>query len=60
MHFFIFLIFKNVDVTKQGDVDKLMLDLDGTENKSKCIKMLFMMLHNRRVRYSVDVHWVYQ
>lgn len=30
-----FLISKNVDVTKQNDIDKLMLDLDGTENKSK-------------------------
>lgn len=29
------LIVKNIDVTKQGDVDKVMLDLDGTENKSK-------------------------
>ncbi|XP_068700244.1 alpha-enolase-like isoform X2 [Montipora foliosa] len=29
------LISKNIDVTKQGDVDKIMLDLDGTENKSK-------------------------
>lgn len=30
-----FLISKNVDVTKQTEVDQLMLDLDGTENKSK-------------------------
>lgn len=30
-----FLISKNVDVTKQSEVDQLMLDLDGTENKSK-------------------------
>ncbi|KAK2556406.1 Alpha-enolase [Acropora cervicornis] len=29
------LIGKNIDVTKQADVDKIMLDLDGTENKSK-------------------------
>lgn len=29
------LIEKNIDVTKQVDVDKIMLDLDGTENKSK-------------------------
>lgn len=29
------LIAKNIDVTKQGDVDKMMLDMDGTENKSK-------------------------
>lgn len=29
------LIAKNIDVTKQEDVDKLMLELDGTENKSK-------------------------
>ncbi|XP_078373432.1 alpha-enolase-like isoform X4 [Oculina patagonica] len=29
------LISKNVDVTKQEDVDKIMLDLDGTENKTK-------------------------
>ena len=29
------LIAANIDVTKQGDVDKIMLDLDGTENKSK-------------------------
>ena len=29
------LISKNVDVTKQTEVDALMLELDGTENKSK-------------------------
>ena len=29
------LIAKNIDVTKQSEVDKIMLDLDGTENKSK-------------------------
>lgn len=29
------LISKNVDVTKQEEVDKIMLELDGTENKSK-------------------------
>ncbi|XP_022090048.1 enolase-like [Acanthaster planci] len=29
------LIAKNPDVTKQTEVDKIMLDLDGTENKSK-------------------------
>lgn len=29
------LIAKNIDVTKQSDVDKIMLDMDGTENKSK-------------------------
>lgn len=29
------LIAKNVDVTKQKEVDKIMLDLDGTDNKSK-------------------------
>ena len=29
------LIAKNIDVTKQEDVDKIMLELDGTENKSK-------------------------
>ena len=29
------LIAKNIDVTKQEEVDQLMLDLDGTENKSK-------------------------
>ena len=29
------LIAKNVDVTKQAEVDALMLELDGTENKSK-------------------------
>ena len=29
------LIAKNIDVTKQEAVDQLMLDLDGTENKSK-------------------------
>jgi len=28
------LISKNVDVTKQAEIDQLMLDLDGTENKS--------------------------
>jgi len=31
----IFDFFKNVDVTKQEEVDKLMLELDGTDNKSK-------------------------
>ena len=29
------LIAKNIDVTKQEAVDKLMLEMDGTENKSK-------------------------
>lgn len=29
------LIAKGVEVTNQGEVDKIMLDLDGTENKSK-------------------------
>lgn len=29
------LIAKNIDVTKQSDVDQIMLDLDGTDNKSK-------------------------
>ena len=29
------LITKGIDVTKQQEVDKIMLDLDGTENKSK-------------------------
>lgn len=29
------LIKKDIDVTKQAEVDQLMLDLDGTENKSK-------------------------
>ena len=29
------LIAKNIDVTKQQEVDRIMLDLDGTENKSK-------------------------
>ncbi|CAH3042913.1 unnamed protein product [Porites evermanni] len=29
------LIEKNIDVTKQAEVDKIMLELDGTENKSK-------------------------
>ena len=29
------LIAKNIDVTKQEEVDKIMLELDGTENKSK-------------------------
>lgn len=29
------LISKNIDVTKQSEVDKIMIDLDGTENKSK-------------------------
>lgn len=29
------LIAKNIDVTKQAEVDKIMLDLDGTDNKSK-------------------------
>lgn len=29
------LIAKNIDVTQQNEVDKIMLELDGTENKSK-------------------------
>ena len=29
------LISKNIDVTRQEEVDQLMLDLDGTENKTK-------------------------
>lgn len=29
------LISKNLDVTKQNDIDKLMLELDGTDNKTK-------------------------
>ena len=29
------LIAKNIDVTKQSEVDQIMLELDGTENKSK-------------------------
>ena len=29
------LIAKGIDVTKQGEVDQLMLELDGTENKTK-------------------------
>ena len=29
------LIAKNIDVTKQKEVDQIMLDLDGTDNKSK-------------------------
>lgn len=29
------LIAKNLDVTKQGDIDRLMLDLDGTDNKTE-------------------------
>ena len=29
------LIGKNIDVTRQDEVDQLMLDLDGTENKTK-------------------------
>lgn len=29
------LISKNIDVTRQDEVDQLMLDLDGTENKTK-------------------------
>lgn len=47
----IFDFFKNVDVTKQEEVDKLMLELDGTDNKSKWRKMLFLMLHNNSIRY---------
>ena len=31
----LFDFFKNVDVTKQEEVDKIMLELDGTENKCK-------------------------
>ena len=31
-----YIFFQNIDVTKQADVDKIMLDLDGTENKCKC------------------------
>lgn len=40
-----FWFLQNVDVTKQEEVDKLMLELDGTDNKSKWIKNVFM-LHN--------------
>ena len=29
------LISRNVDVTKQAEVDQIMLELDGTENKTK-------------------------
>ena len=29
------LIARNIDVTKQSEVDQVMLDMDGTENKSK-------------------------
>ena len=29
------LIAKKIDVTQQADVDRMMLDLDGTENKTK-------------------------
>ena len=28
-----FFLFQNIDVTKQAEVDKIMLELDGTENK---------------------------
>ena len=28
-----FVSFQNIDVTKQTEVDKIMLELDGTENK---------------------------
>lgn len=28
-----FVLFQNIDVTKQAEVDKIMLELDGTENK---------------------------
>ena len=28
-----FVWFQNIDVTKQAEVDKIMLELDGTENK---------------------------
>lgn len=28
-----FVSFQNIDVTKQADVDKIMLELDGTDNK---------------------------
>lgn len=28
-----FVSFQNIDVTKQAEVDKIMLELDGTENK---------------------------
>lgn len=29
----IFYLFQNIDVTKQAEVDKIMLELDGTDNK---------------------------
>jgi len=28
-----FVLFQNIDVTKQAEVDKIMLELDGTDNK---------------------------
>ena len=28
-----FVLFQDIDVTKQAEVDKIMLELDGTENK---------------------------
>ena len=31
-----------MDVTKQEEVDKLMLELDGTDNKSNLTKMFLM------------------
>ena len=43
-----------MDVTKQEEVDKLMLELDGTDNKSKSIKMLFLMLHNNNFGTAVN------
>ena len=34
-----------MDVTKQEDVDKIMLELDGTPNKCKyCSHMIFVLL----------------
>ena len=43
-----------MDVTKQEEVDKLMLELDGTDNKSKSIKMLFLMLHSNNFGTAVN------
>lgn len=32
-YWYSFVWFQNIDVTKQAEVDKIMLELDGTDNK---------------------------
>lgn len=39
-----FVLKQNVSVLEQEKIDKLMLDMDGTENKCKHIKMIKCLL----------------